>query len=117
MTDVQKEILFRCFQLQHENSTKDPSRMPWWIYDVWQEEMKFGPRYKCSTWFGPQSQARTKNYQRNLRKLEERGYVVRWARYGELMTNVRLTERGEMLARSLTSEVSSLDREPQAVSS
>lgn len=105
MTQFQQEILLRCFELQQRISEQNPDHLSWWAREVWEEEVAHGPSYRCSIWFGKQSPARTKKYQRAIVKLEKLGLLIRWGRYGELTTNLRLSEQGESVAESLIAAI------------
>lgn len=102
MTETQKAIIRRCYAKQQEIACS--RQEAWRSYQLreWQQQMDHGPTYQVSEWFGAMPERDRVHYRRSIRALESRGLLTVWCRWGQRMTNIKLTDAGELEAKRLT---------------
>ncbi len=101
MNHQSQKILTRCHELQVANSKSEPQEWQTWLLRDWQEVEDHGPTYKASKWFGSMPERDRVGMRRCIQKLEKAGLLTIWRRWGTQMTNVKLTEAGEEIARNM----------------
>jgi len=102
MNHQQTKILKKCYELQVENSKTEPEKWETWLLHDWQEQVEHGPAYKVGEWFGPLPNRDRAGLRRCIKKLEEQGLLTVWKKWGQQMTNIKLTAAGKAEAKKLT---------------
>jgi len=98
MKPTEKKILRKCLELQQLNAESKPEPWRTWSLDNWHEIQEHGPTYRISEWFGELPERDRVHYRRTIKALEKQGLLKTWRRWGDRMTNVKLTEAGETIA-------------------
>jgi hypothetical protein len=104
MKPEEKALLTRCLALQAEIEASEPEEWKSWERRPWEQQYIYGPAYFIGQWFGPLPERMRMRYRRALDVLAEAGLVELHREYGVRLTNVKLTEAGEVEARKLAAE-------------
>ncbi len=115
MNHQQTKILKKCYELEQSFSESEPEKWETWLLRDWQEQVEHGPTYKVGEWFGPLPERDRVGYRRCIKKLEEQGLLTTWRRWGDRMTNVKLTEAGRAEIERLAGLATGSKDEPVVV--
>jgi len=98
MNDAEQKILKRCYELQKTIAKSEPEKWEAFWHQEWLDKMKHGPPYKIGDWFGPLPERDRVRYRRCVQALERQGLLTTWRRWGDRITNVKLTTAGKDFA-------------------
>ena len=105
MKNEHEKILIECFvRMRVLEKTPRPPDWKVWECDEYDELQVHGPAYAVGAWFPGVPNHERMRYRRAIDDLERAGLLFAFKRWGRRLSNVKLTEAGEKIARKLLKE-------------
>ncbi len=102
MKPESRQILAECLKRQNAIAAAEPPpQWRWWDVQARDEQLRFGPAYAVTAWFGDVEEHIRVRLRRAIASLERGDLLVVHRKHGLRLSNVRLTEAGIALAESL----------------
>jgi hypothetical protein len=106
MSKENEQILMGCWHhMCILEITERPDEWRTLELEAYELKIKHGPEYRPTWWFGKIENYERVRLRRAITHLENGGLLITWRRFGRRLSHVRLTKKGEKIAKKLLSEV------------